>query len=150
MGGVEVDPGLVRQIGALCAALPEVVEEDAWHGVRWRVRGKTFAHVLEIVDGRPAGYAEAAGGEGAVLTFRVTAAERDLFSRLGPPYWATHWGRDVGGLFLDDATDWSEVAELITDSYRLMAPQKLVQKLVQQPTERLPDPISGPRGSLAE
>lgn len=142
MAGVEVDPELVRRIGALCAALPGVVEEDAWQGVRWRVRGRTFAHVLVVADGRPAGYAEAAGGEGVTLTFRVTPAERDLFSRLGPPYWATHWGRDVGGVFLDDSTDWAEIAELVTDSYRLMAPRRLA--------EGLPDPISGQPGSLAE
>ncbi len=131
MAGTDVDPALVARLGALCLALPEVVEETAWHGVRWRVRGKTFAHVLEIVDGRPASYAEASGldGPAVVLTFRITDAERVLFGELGLPYWATRWGRDVGGLVLGEESDWTEIAELVTESYRLLAPKKLSAEL---------------------
>ncbi|MBO9520165.1 MAG: MmcQ/YjbR family DNA-binding protein [Nocardioidaceae bacterium] len=128
---LEVDPEVVARLGAICAALPAVVEEDAWIGTRWRVRGRTFAHVLPIRDGRPPSYAQAAGVEGSavVLTFRITEQERDLFTRLGPPYWAIRWGRDVGGLVLGDAPaaelDWTEIAELVTESYRLLAPKRL-------------------------
>jgi predicted DNA-binding protein (MmcQ/YjbR family) len=32
-------------------------------------------------------------------------------------------------MVLDDDTDWSEVAELVTESYRLCAPQKLARLL---------------------
>jgi hypothetical protein len=32
----------------VCLGFPEVVEEQAWVGTRWRVRSKTFAHVLVI------------------------------------------------------------------------------------------------------
>jgi hypothetical protein len=127
----DVDPAVVARLGAICTALPEVVEEAAWVGARWRVRGRTFAHVLPIVEGRPASYAQAAGTDGptVVLTFRITEEERDLFTRLGPPYWAIRWGRDVGGLILGDASaaelDWGEIAELVTESYRLLAPKRL-------------------------
>lgn len=129
----DVDPQLVARLAAICTALPEVVAETAWVGARWRVRGKTFAHVLPIVEGRPASYAKAAGTDGpaVVLTFRITEEERELFTRLGPPYWATRWGRDVGGLILDtvpvEDLDWVEIAELVTESYRLLAPRKLVE-----------------------
>ena len=131
MRGTDFDPALVDRLDALCRSLPDALQEDAWRGVRWRVRGRTFAHLLEIVDGRPAGYAEASGldGPAVVLTFRITDAERILFGELGLPYWATRWGRDVGGLVLTEATDWTEVAELVTESYRLLAPQKLVARL---------------------
>lgn len=30
---------------------------------------------------------------------------------------------------LDDDTDWDELAELVTESYRLLAPQRLVRQL---------------------
>ena len=63
---------VVARVGAGCLALPEVVEEDAWVGTRWRIRTKTFAHVVPIDGGRPAAYADAAGtaGPAVVLTFR--------------------------------------------------------------------------------
>ena len=32
-------------------------------------------------------------------------------------------------MVLDDATDWTEVGELVTESYRILAPQKLVRLL---------------------
>jgi hypothetical protein len=35
----------------VCLALPEAYEEDAWVGTRWMVRRRTFAYLLEIVDG---------------------------------------------------------------------------------------------------
>ena len=35
----------------ICGALPDAREEKAWAGVRWRVRNKTFAHVLGIEFG---------------------------------------------------------------------------------------------------
>ncbi|MET3960529.1 putative DNA-binding protein (MmcQ/YjbR family) [Marmoricola sp. OAE513] len=137
MTDLELDAATVARLGDLCLTLPGVVEENAWHGVRWRVRGRTFAHVLTLVDGRPASYAEAAGidGPAVVLTFRVTEEDRELLLRLGHPHFAARWGRDLGGLILagagssPDGVDWSEVAELLTDSWRLMAPQKLVSQL---------------------
>ena len=129
-----LDADVVARLGAICSSLPEVVEEDAWSGVRWRIRGRTFAHGLAVVDGRPPSYGQASGVEnGVVLTFRITETERDLFTRLGPPYWAIRWGRDVGGLILTGRgahdLDWAEIAELVTDSYRLLAPRFLVSRL---------------------
>ena len=55
---------VVRRVGAVALALPDVVEEDAWVGTRWRIRTKTFAHVVPIEDGRPDAYATAAGTAG--------------------------------------------------------------------------------------
>lgn len=140
---IDVDPATVARLGDLCLALPETVEETAWHGTRWRVRGRTFAHVLALVDGRPASYAEAAGidGPAIILTFRVTAEDGELFNQLGLPHFAARWGRDLGGLVLDDDPDWAEIAELLTDSYCLMAPAKLVARV---PRPGPPDPISAP------
>jgi hypothetical protein len=39
----------------------------------------------------------------------------------------------VIGLLLDDDTDWTELAELLTDSYCLQAPDRLAS-LVDRPT----------------
>ena len=50
----------------------------------------------------------------------------------GPPFFTAGWGRDAMALRLDDRTDWAEVAELLTESYCTLAPQKL-QALVNRP-----------------
>lgn len=133
----DVDPLLVeavRRVGQICAALPETREEDAWVGVRWRVRMHTIAHVTPIREGRPEGYAQAAGlvGTGAVLVFHAEPEEAQTFAHLGWPWFKPDWSRTVVGLVLEAGTDWSEVAELVTDSYCLKAPQKLA-RLVERP-----------------
>lgn len=135
MKGFDVDAATVARLGDLCLALPEVVEETAWRGTRWRIRGRTFAHVLPLTDGSPPSYAKAAGidGPAIILTFQITAVERDLFTQLGLPYWAVRWGRDVGGLVLGPDTDWTEIAELVTDSYRLLAPRRLAAQVPGPP-----------------
>ena len=44
---IQPAPAVVARLGAIALALPEVYEEDAWTGVRWRIRSKTIAHVME-------------------------------------------------------------------------------------------------------
>ena len=54
------------------------------------------------------------------------------FQHLGRPYFKAGWGVNVVGVFLDDGTDWSELGELLTDSYCIQAPARLAG-LVQRP-----------------
>jgi len=118
---------VLARLRLVCLDLPEVVEESAWEGVRWCVRGKNFAHVLTIVAGRPEAYARAAGTQGpaCVLTFRLTpqACEAGRFRR--PPFFRPVWFANIAGLHLDASTDWDEVDGLLRDSYRVLAPKKL-------------------------
>lgn len=97
--------------------LPDCIEEDAWTGVRWRVGQATVAHVF--------------GGEDQLfrITFRAEPAEVMALQHLGPPYFKTEWGDNVVGLLLDDATDWEELAEFLTDSYCLQAPAYLAEQV---------------------
>lgn len=113
-------PEIVDRLGRLLGALPECREEDAWVGVRWRVGQATVAHVF--------------GGEDQLfrIVFRAEPDEVMAFQHLGPPYFKTDWGGNVVGLVLDEDTDWTELAELLTDSYCLRAPQRLVE-LVARP-----------------
>ncbi len=132
MVGPDLDPRYVARLGTICAALPEVVEEDAWVGVRWTIRKKNFAHLVAIADGRPAAYAEAAGtaGPSTVLTFRSSGEELDALRAIGPPFFKPVWFRDIVGLVLPadpSAVDWDEVAELVTESYRVLAPRRLTR-----------------------
>ena len=128
-GRPEPDPRYVARVAEVALRLPGVREEDAWTGVRWRVRQRTFAHVvalhhtdaverLGITDGRTV----------TVVTLRSAGEERAALAAMGSPYLAS-WADDVVAVVLDDATDWTEVGELVAESYRLLAPARLVREL---------------------
>lgn len=122
---------ILSKLRAICMALPDTYEERAWVGVRWLVRKRNFAHVLCIREGRPPAYARAAGSDGplTVVTFRATPALRDVLRDAGPrffvPAWGTLWGTKVVGIKLTRAIDHAELSELLSESYRLLAPRKL-------------------------
>jgi hypothetical protein len=126
-----VSDGVLTRLRAVCTWLPEVREEAAWVGVRWRVRTKTFAHVLTIAEGKPNAYAAAAGTDGpaCVLTFRSRGPELEVLSHAPKPFFKPVWFDDIVGLVLDDATDWEEVGELVTESYCALAPQALAARV---------------------
>jgi hypothetical protein len=129
----------VERLADIALALPDAYQEEAWVGERWRVRGRTFAHVLRVEPGRPKAYSDAVGSEGphVVLTFRADPEELDAIVGSGPRYFKARWGRDVAGVVIDDLVDWGELAELLTESYCRLAPRKLV-RLVDRP-QRGPD-----------
>jgi len=134
-GEVEVEAVLLAGLRPIALGLPEAYEERAWVGTRWRVRGRTFAHLLEIVAGRPQSHARAAGTAGPrwILTFRSSGLELETLRRTGPPFFAAPWRGDEVGMFLDGDVDWDEVAELLTDSYCLLAPKRLAGSIARPP-----------------
>lgn len=110
--------GLVERVAEIMAALPEVYEEDAWTGVRWRVRKATIVHLFGGEDQR------------FRLVFRGDPDEVIAFENMGHPYFRAGWGSDVIGLVVEDQTDWVEVAELLTASYCRQAPGKLAALVI--------------------
>jgi hypothetical protein len=124
----DVSDDIVARIREVCLRLPDAYEEQAWAGTRWRVRKQTFAHVLMIDNGWPPVYARTVGSDGpvTVLTFQSSGQELDAFTKIGHPFFRPVWRPCIVGMTLDADTDWREVAELLTDSYCLLAPQKLV------------------------
>ncbi|WP_242681108.1 MmcQ/YjbR family DNA-binding protein [Tessaracoccus sp. SD287] len=93
--------------------LPETYEEEAWTGVRWRVRQATIVHLFGGEDQR------------FRIVFRGEADEVIAFEHMGEPYFRAGWGQNVIGVVLDDDTNWEEVTELMVASYCLVAPAKL-------------------------
>ncbi|WP_170981640.1 MmcQ/YjbR family DNA-binding protein [Nocardioides dongxiaopingii] len=129
-GRPEPDPQLVERVARTATTLPDAYEEEAWTGVRWRVRRRTFAHVLVLTPHHVEEYAPGAVVEPApAVVFRSAGEELLALSSAGPPYLRPPWAPGVVALLLDEATDWDEVAELVTESYRVMAPQVLVRRL---------------------
>ena len=122
---------VLTRLRTICLALPEAHEEEAWVGMRWRIRTKTFAHVLAIRDGWPPAYARAAGTDGPadVLMFRSSGPELDALRAGGHPFFAPVWRTDEVGLVLGEGVDWAEVAELLTESYCLLAPRALAARV---------------------
>lgn len=126
-GGAADFDQVVEMLHARALALPEVYSEPAWVGVRWRVRGRTFAHVLDIIGSHPPSYSKAANtaGPAIVLMFRSAGDELEALRHAGTPFFPTPWRADEIGLLITTDTDWSEVTELVTESYRVLAPPTL-------------------------
>jgi YjbR protein len=117
----EVPETVVGQVRAACAHLPEAYEEQAFAGVRWRIRGRTLAHVVTIDDGRDVV---------TVLWFHAASEELDALLGIGDPF-SPGWDDGLVTMALrdDGTTDWGEVKELLTESYCLLAPKKLIARL---------------------
>lgn len=130
---MQVAPAIVARLRAICLEFPQAYEEQAWVGTRWMVRKHNFAHVLVVAEGWPPAYARAAGSDGpiTVLTFRSSARlDARRFTRR--PFFKPVWWPDIAGIAIDAQTDWDEIADLVADSYCLLAPKKLAS-LVERP-----------------
>ena len=114
----DVPPEVLAKLRSLCLGLPEAFEEQAWAGTRWRIRKRTFAHVLTV---------DSADGPVTLVTFRSAGPELDALCMAGHPFFRPGSGNNVVGMVLDNDVDWQEVAELLTESYCILAPKRLVQ-----------------------
>jgi predicted DNA-binding protein (MmcQ/YjbR family) len=108
--------GASNRLRALCLGLPEAVEKEAWGDPTYRVRNKIFA-MEKSGDGRLSVWFKAPPGSQQILI----GADADRF--FAPPYVGP---KGWVGMYLDKQPDWKEVKALITRSYRLIAPKKLV------------------------
>ncbi|WP_329286836.1 MmcQ/YjbR family DNA-binding protein [Streptomyces sp. NBC_00691] len=131
----DVPPEILNRLRSICRRLPESYEEPAWIGVRWRIRRRTFAHVYAPEVERSPVYASYATAERepVVMTFRAPADELLGLTATGSPFFRAEWGHNAVVAVLGDHTDWTELSEVITDSYREMAPKFLAARLPLQP-----------------
>lgn len=115
-----VEPERLERLRRICLALPEATEKEAWGDPTWRVRDRIFAMQKGNVEGhRPSVWVKAPEGDQAALV----ASDPERF--FVPPYVG---GKGWVGVYLDrDDLDWDELAELVEESYRLIAPKRLVR-----------------------
>lgn len=113
---------MLERLRRLCLALPETTERLSHGEPTWFVRGKkTFATYADHHhDDRLAFWCAAPPGVQEALI----GADPERFFR--PPY-VGH--RGWVGVRLDVPVDWEEIAELVTDAYRVVAPKYLVAQL---------------------
>jgi predicted DNA-binding protein (MmcQ/YjbR family) len=115
----------LERIRALCLAMPEAFEVEAWGHPTFRVgsgRGKMFCIAAE---------------DGSSLRLKADALERAALladeERFYVPAYVGHKG--WVGVQCDDAlADWEEIAELIATSYCLIAPKRLAETVTEPPT----------------
>ena len=117
---IDDPPEVLARLRSICLGLPEAYEEPAWAGTRWRIRTRTFAHVRTV---------DTATGPVTWVKFRSGGRERDALLGVGQPFSRGGFGTDVISAVLDAGTDWTEIAELLTESYRLMAPRRLAAQV---------------------
>ena len=60
---------------------------------------------------------------------RAGPDEREALLSIGHPFFASRAGPNRIGVLLTGDTDWKEIRELVTDSYRVLAPKKLTALL---------------------
>jgi len=116
--------GLAMRMRAICLALPEVTERPSHGAPTWFVRDKN-AFVTLWADGHhdnhfPHLWCAAPAG----VQHELTASAPERFLR--PPY-GGH--RGWIGVRLDRDPDWTEIAELCQDAYRVIAPARLAALL---------------------
>jgi hypothetical protein len=109
------------RLRALCLALPEVTEKLSHGSPTWFVK-KVFVTYVDDHhgDGITGFWCAAPPG----VQEELVAEEPDRFFR--PPY-VGH--RGWLGVRLDVEVDWAEIAEVVTDAYRCIAPKKLIAEL---------------------
>jgi hypothetical protein len=110
------------RLRAICLALPEAVEKEAWGDPTFRVRERIFA-MQKRGDGRVSLWCKAPPGSQTVL---VGAAPERFFV---PPY-VGH--RGWLGIRVDSEIDWDELTDLLHGSYRMTAPKRLVSRMAEK------------------
>ncbi len=109
------DENAVARVREICLSLPEAVEKPfgGHTAPSFRIGDKLFAMTSE--DGRSLTFKAGPGVQQALV-----ASDPERF--FVPPYvGAKGWV----GARLDAAQDWAEIAELLEDSYRMIAPKRL-------------------------
>jgi hypothetical protein len=117
-----VGDGPLERLRALCLGLPEVTERLSHGEPTWFVRGKkTFVMFADHHhDDRLAFWCAAPPGAQEA----VVGSEPDRYFR--PPYVGP---RGWLGVWLDVPVDWGEIADLVDDAYRAVAPKRLIADL---------------------
>ena len=125
---VEVPEDIVEQVRTLCLALPEVtvrVDQSrvATRSTAWSfdIRRRSFCLLVAVTDpsGKPI----------PLVRLWADPFDRRALVAIGHPFFASRSGPDRIGVLLTDDTDWEEMRELVTDSYRVLAPKKLTALL---------------------
>ena len=110
----------LERVSKICSALPKSIREVLGKHASFTVGGKTYAYYLNDHhgDGIIGIACKVLPGDNEAL-IAAQPAKFYMPAYVGPKGWVG-LRLDIGGV------DWNEVAELLTGSYRLIAPKRLV------------------------
>ncbi|CAN5818432.1 MAG: MmcQ/YjbR family DNA-binding protein [Thermomicrobiales bacterium] len=115
---VEIDSAILSPLREICLDYPEAVEAVAFGSPTFQVRSKNFAMVHKP-DHHVAVWCKAPSGAQAAYI----QSEPDRYFAppyLGPKGWIAAW------ISPDCDPDWIAIADIVDESYRLIAPKSLV------------------------
>lgn len=112
---------LVDHVRERCAALPEVTLRSDAVTDAFEVRRRIVAYLFTVAD--------ETGTSFDMLVVNADPDERHALLASGHPFFAPGSGRNRLGIVLDGSIDVDELAELVIESYRLVAPKKLAAQL---------------------
>lgn len=108
---------VLKRLREICLALPEAEEVRTWGHPTFRAGKRSFA-VLEEYKGQLS------------IAFKVGRRDQELFLK-DPRFYKTPYIGKFGWVSLrsDGKLNWTEVKHLMRDSFRLVAPKRLLAKL---------------------
>jgi hypothetical protein len=126
---VEVPEDIDERVRTLCLALPEVTVRVDYSLTRTRstaqsfdIRRRSFCLLVATES--------STGKSRPLLVLRADPDEREALVSIGHPFFVPRRaGHDRVGVWLTSETDWEEIRELVTESYRILAPNKLTALL---------------------
>lgn len=118
---VTIDDAIMEKLRAICLPLPEAAQAEAFGAPTFQIRSKNFA-MLRKSDGRTSVWCK------TTHEFQQALVNSEPERYFAPPYvgpkgWVAIWLDD------DMDPDWDEIEEIIIESYRLIAPKRLVRQL---------------------
>lgn len=119
-----VDP--LQALRDIALGFPEATERETWGHPTFRVRDKIFVSYGTDDDGRP------------VATMKAAPGEQESLLAEGDPFFMPKYVGSKGwiGVRLGPDSDWREIAELVADSYREIAPRSLSAGIGLRPAGR--------------
>ncbi len=119
--GLTVTSNELDRVREICLSFPEAEERETWGHPTFRVRDRIFVSSgLGDDDGRS-----------QMVAMKAIPGEQESLLAEGHPFFRPKYVGSKGwiGIVLDAQTDWGEIRELVEDSYRLIAPKRLVAQI---------------------
>jgi predicted DNA-binding protein (MmcQ/YjbR family) len=110
----------LQRVRKICLAFPETSEKLAWGHPTFRVRDKIFATIGVNADDKV-----------VTMTTKPPPGEQEALLAEGAPFFFPKYVGVRGwiGFVVNSQSDWKLVAEMVEDSYREIAPKRLVAQL---------------------
>ena len=109
-------------VSTICARLPDAECLDNGLGFVFRIRRRSFGTILATLS-------TSTGATQPLLVVLADPEERRALLAIGPPYFDPPTTGSRIGVLLGPDSDRTEIAELMTEAYRRVAPKGLVARL---------------------